>query len=162
MWRFRPPPGLLRRLGLDVSERKLVAPSTKVTCLGVEIDTVKHTVAIPQNKMQRIVAMVQEWKSKKYCSKTQLQSLLGHLLYIDKCVKPSRFFLNRMLENNYDKVSITLTSDFRRDLRWFDAFVRDYNGVSYFEHNYVRGVVELDACLEGMGDRFQSNIPNCG
>ena len=31
-------------------------------------------------------------------TKSELQSLLGLLLYITKCVKPARFFLNRMLQ----------------------------------------------------------------
>ena len=101
---------LLDSLGLDISHRKLVAPATRATCLGVEIDTVSRTTAIPPEKLTRSVAMVQDWKWKAFCSKTQLQSLLGHLLYIHKCVKPSRFFLNRMLEllrANYDKTSKT-------------------------------------------------------
>ena len=113
---------LLRQLGLDVSQKKLIAPSTKAVCLGVEIDTVNHTISIPQEKLTKIHDMVNEWTSKHFCSMRQLQSLLGHLMYIQKCVKPSRFFVNRMLDllrRNYDASSITLDHDFKRDLRWF-------------------------------------------
>ena len=43
--------------------------------------------------------MVKTWANRKYsCTRRQLQSLLGHLIYIHKCVKPSRFFVNRMLD----------------------------------------------------------------
>ena len=48
----------------------------------------------------------------------QLQSLFGHLMYIQKCVKPSRFFVNRMLDllhRNYDASSITMYHGFKRD-----------------------------------------------
>ena len=41
--------------------------------------------------------MCKNWANKTYCSKTDLQSLLGSLLYITKCVNPARVFLNRML-----------------------------------------------------------------
>ena len=37
-------------LGLTVSQKKLVAPSTQVTCLGIMTDTVKGTMAIPPEK----------------------------------------------------------------------------------------------------------------
>ena len=106
---------ILSGLGLDISVKKLVAPCTKVTCLGVDIDTVEKTIAIPEDKMRRIEAMLQEWKSKAFASRQQLQSLLGNLLYIHKCVKPARTFVNHMLQllrDNYDKNSISLTHDF--------------------------------------------------
>ena len=117
---------LLERLGLDVSVKKLVPPATSAVCLGVRIDTVEKTIAIPQEKLEHIHVMLDEWRHKRFCSKQQLQSLLGNLLYVHKCVRPSRFFVNRMLEllrKNYDKKSITLTTGFRRDLRWFDKFL---------------------------------------
>ena len=96
---------LLKRLGLDVSEKKLVHPGTKAVCVGVEIDTVECTTSIPQDKQLNIVKSVNEWLDKPSCTKRQLQSLLGHLLYVHKCVKPSRIFLNTMLallRDNYD------------------------------------------------------------
>ena len=110
---------LLQRLGLTISEKKLVPPSTQVTCLGVKIDTENGSVSIPPEKIQAISSMVTEWQSKKSCTKRQLQSLLGHLLYIHKCVKPARFFLNRMLEllrNAHNATHIRLTPAFHRDL----------------------------------------------
>ena len=105
--------------------------------------------------------MVNQWSDKKFCSKRQLQSLLGYLLYIHKCVKPSRTFLNRMLcllRDNYDKKTITLTPDFKRDLRWFQRFLTQYNGISFFDHTCVDGVLELDACLTGLGGRWGSFV----
>ena len=147
---------LLQKLGLEVSSKKLVPPSTKATCLGIEIDSEQCTVAIPQDKLRQISDMVEESRQAKFCSRRQLQSLLGNLLYIQKCVKPSRIFLNRMLEllrQNYDKNSITLTHDFKRDLCWFHKFLATYNGVSYFHHAKADEILELDACLTGLGSR---------
>ena len=145
---------ILSDLGLDVSIKKLVAPGTKVTCLGLDIDTVEKTIAIPEDKMRCIKAMLQEWKSKAFASRQQLQSLLGNLLYIHKCVKLAHTFVNRMLQllrDNYDKNYISLTHDFRRNLRWFVKFVRSYNGTSFFDHKPIEASIELDACLTGFG-----------
>ena len=88
---------LLQELGLDISHKKLVAPHTSITCLGIQIDTVSRTLSIPQKKLQDIISLCKSWVAKTYCSKKALQSLLGSLLYITKCVKPARIFLNRML-----------------------------------------------------------------
>ena len=114
---------LLQKLGLEVSVKKLVSPATKVTCLGVDMDSVECMVSIPE--LCQIVLSIKEWLQKHFCAKRQLQSLLGNLLYVHKCVKPGRYFLNRMLKllrKNYDASSITLTPKFKRDLRWFDKF----------------------------------------
>ena len=89
---------VMTQLGITVSKKKLVAPTTQAVCLGILIDTVEGTVAIPPEKLKDITIMVKEWKGKNFCTKRQLQSLLGTLLYVHKCVKPARCFLNRMLE----------------------------------------------------------------
>ena len=103
---------VLERLGLTISEKKLVPPSTKAVCLGILIDTIKGTVSIPDEKFCQIIQTVIDCQDKDRCSKRQLQSLLGQLLYIHKCVRPARIFLNRMLDllrHNYDATSIKLT-----------------------------------------------------
>ena len=100
--------------------------------------------------------MVNEWLKKKTCTKRQLQSLLGLLLYIHKCMKPARAFLNRMLallKSGHASQKIDLTSYFRHDLRWFGKFLPLYNGVSLYDHRPVDFTLELDACLTGLGGR---------
>ena len=89
---------LLKGLGVTIGKKNLVPPSTSAVCLGVEIDTEKGLISIPQAKLRQICDTVSEWKNSKFCTKCQLQSLLGHLLYIHKCVKPARYFFNRMLQ----------------------------------------------------------------
>ena len=89
---------LLSDLSLEVSTKKLVSPSTSVVCLGILIDSQKRTISIPPEKLSQIVNLCSLWAEKTYCSKRDLQSLLGHLLYIAKCIKLARIFLNRMLQ----------------------------------------------------------------
>ena len=47
---------LMAQLGLTVSEKQLVPPATCVMCLGVMIDTVKGTIAIPPEKLATILS----------------------------------------------------------------------------------------------------------
>ena len=152
---------LLQDLGFNISSKKLVPPSTQATCLGVMFDTIAGTISIPPDKLHQILRNITKWCGRKKCNKRQLQSLLGQLLYIQKCVKPSRAFLNRMLDllcQNYDANSIQLTPDFMRDLRWFPKFLETYNGVSLHHHRPMDCTVELDACLTGLGGRWDNFV----
>ena len=89
---------LMNDLGLIISENKLVAPNTKIICLGVLIDTETGSISIPMDKLAQIQETVTKWLNKRTCTKCQLQSVLGLLLYVHKCVRPARVFLNRILE----------------------------------------------------------------
>ena len=89
---------LLQDLGLDISLKKLRPPSTKVVCLGILFDNIDRTISIPDTKLQEICRVCKNWLDKRTETKNELQSLLGLLLYITKCVKMTRFFLNRMLQ----------------------------------------------------------------
>ena len=63
---------LMRELGLTISQKKLVPPATQVTCLGVLIDTVKGTIAIPPEKLDQINEAVSHWLNKDVVSRHQL------------------------------------------------------------------------------------------
>ena len=157
---------LMGDLGLTISDKKLVAPSTQVVCLGILINTENGTVSIPPDKLCQICDTVGQWLGKTSCTKRQLQSILGMLLYVHKCVKPAHAFLNRMLallRSGHTGQKITLTHEFKRDLRWFDKFLPLYNGVSLYDHRPIDHTRELDACLSGLGGRWWSfvyHLPN--
>ena len=107
--------------------------------------------------LAQIKNMCEKWRYKKSCSRTQLQSLLGSLLYITKCVRPARSFLNRMLQvlrENAHGSNFLLSSSFHQDLNWFLTFLQQYNGVTYFDHKKVDFEVHLDASLSGFGANF--------
>ena len=152
---------LLQRLGFDISIKKLVCPATKVTCLGVEVNTEDFTVAVPQEKLSNILDMCQNWSQKSHCNKKQLQSLLGSLQYITKCVTHSRPFLNRMLDllrSHFGKEQIQLDINFHRYLNWFKKFLPQFNGKAFFVHRPVQATIELDACLQGLGAVYMNQV----
>ena len=60
---------LMGELGLTISDKKLVAPSTQVTCLGVLIDTVKGTLSIPLEILRDVTQAVCHSLSKDVASK---------------------------------------------------------------------------------------------
>ena len=152
---------LLVELGFTLSKKKLVPPTTKCICLGVEIDTENFTISILEEKLKGTNLLCQKWHHMTTCTKRELQSVLGSLLHVSKCVPNSRFFINRMLETlrRSDKqAKITLDQGFHRDLNWFCTFLPHFNGTASFNHFPIQGEIHLDASLQGLGACFHSEV----
>ena len=84
-----------------------------------------------------------------------LCTLLGKLLYVSQVCPPARLFLYRMLDTLRqcpEKVSFTLSPEFRKDLAWFDRFLPTMHG-TFIIHQDDRNLVQLyiDACMSGCG-----------
>ena len=65
--------------------------------------------------MHQVNDTVHQWLTKVTCTKRQQQSILGLLLYADKCVKPECAFLNRVLvilRSGHASQKISLTPEF--------------------------------------------------
>ena len=140
--------------------KKLVPPSTQVVCLGILVDMVDFSVSIPEEKLQLLKDICKKWSSKRACTRRELQSLLGSLLYVAKCIKYARFFLNRMLQllrDNGHSKCIVITEEFKRDLKWFNSFLPVFNGVSFFNYTPSK-LIHLDACPSGLGAIFDNQV----
>ena len=71
-------------------------------------------------------------------------------MYIQKCVKPSITFVNRMMDLlrcNYNASSITLDQDFKRDLRCVQCFLLQFYGTSFYSHKMIHSVNEVEMML---------------
>ena len=89
---------LLQNLNIPISKSKLTAPTTKINCLGIEVDSVKATLSIPTEKLHEILQKCIKFKNQKQFSRRQLQSVIGKLMFVHKVIKPARVFVNRLLE----------------------------------------------------------------
>ena len=70
-------PQLLQDLGFTISQCKLVPPTRASTFLGVELDTVPCSMALPQEKLYDCQTIVSNFLRKWHASKNQLQRLAG-------------------------------------------------------------------------------------
>ena len=69
--------GLLQELGLEISQSKLIAPTSCAVCLGIEINTVDKTLKIPSEKLKEIQQICSAFAFKSRVTKNQFQLLLG-------------------------------------------------------------------------------------
>ena len=63
-----------------------------------------------------------------------------------------------MLRDNADKTKILSTEKFSRDLNWFNLFLSQYNGVTFYDNLTCQAEIHLDASLTGLGAVFDNMI----
>ena len=121
-------------LGVPVAPHKIERPTTCLTFLGIEIDTVEMQLRLPPPKLGRLKDLLETWRGRKVCSKRELESLIGHLSHACKVVRPGRRFLRGMIAllsvAKRPSHHIRLNGHFRADLEWWATFLSPWNGVS--------------------------------
>lgn len=144
---------LLADLGLPEAIDKVQHPDTSVTWLGVNIDSVAMTLSIPQQKLREVQIAVKNALKCKAITKKHLQSLLGRLLHVAKCIKPARLFVSRLLEalRNAKGRYIRVNQDMKRDLLWFREFCHAWNGNSLVQTSTPSRCISVDASGSGIG-----------
>ena len=136
----------------------------KFVYLGLEIDTVRGQVRVPQVKVQALTRQVQLLLGRPKASLVQIQSLVGSLNFVCKAVAPGRAFLRRLialtvgLKQPHHKVR--LSQGAKLDLVMWLSFLQHYNGLTPFlRENWDSNVaIELftDAAASiGYGAYFQ-------
>ena len=152
---------LLVSLGLDEASDKASGPETTMEYLGVKFNSITFTKSIPPAKMAQLKDTLFTWLRKKTCTKRQLQSLCGQLLWVARCVQHSRCFISRLLAGlrtlteQHHKMS--LTPDMMLDVLWWHTYIKDFNGVSFMINPLdVTLSYAGDACKAGGGAFFGS------
>ena len=146
---------VLTALHIPVAREKLEGPTTRLSFLGIELDTHLMVLRLPQEKIEELRALLAHWRTKKWCLLKDLQSLVGKLQHACKVVRPGRTFLRRMFEllrgTPKRQYFIRLNATFQSDLAWWLMFLESWNGVSMLTdvdnapsgctlmHGYFRG-----------------------
>ena len=125
-------------LGLPIAEHKRDGPTTCLTFLGIEVDTMASQLRLPTDKLQRLKTLLADWGDRKACARKELESLIGLLNHACKVVRAGRSFLRRMIDLLHSVPGcpfkphpIHLNRGFRSDLAWWCLFVEKWNGISF-------------------------------
>ena len=68
-----------------------------MTYLGVRFDTVKLEMSIDDSKCRELRLDLAKWARKTVATKTDIQSILGKLIWASRAVKFSRCFVLRII-----------------------------------------------------------------
>ena len=120
------------RLEVPIAPDKLEGPSTVLTFLGIEMDTVAMSLRLPAEKLTELRGLVARWEGRSFCTLKELESLAGKLQHACKVVKPGRTFMRRMFElmkgTRRGQRFVRLNVAFRSDLAWWHLFMARWNG----------------------------------
>ena len=162
---------LLQEINVDTSTEKLVPPTTGLEFLGITFDAQTMTMEISQEKMKDIQAELNTWLLKTAATRREVESLIGKLQFMAKCIKPGRIFLSRLIQwiRQMDRKSThTVPEGAHRDIAWWGRCANEYNGVSLIwlhKTPEVDKVLATDACLVGYGgwsgnEYFRGRFPH--
>ena len=74
------------KLGIPLHPDKFEGPSTCLTVLGIELDSIHLQARLPKDKFDRTSALLEEWFHKRSCKRRDLESLICHLQHACKVV----------------------------------------------------------------------------
>ena len=92
-------------LGVPIAEEKTEGPTTILTFLGIEIDTVNLQLCLPLQKLTSLLELLRSWCAPKShrsmqrsVCKRDLLSLIGHLNHAATVVRPGRTFIRSLID----------------------------------------------------------------
>ena len=127
-------------LGFPVAVEKTEGPSTCITFLGIEIDTVANQLRLPRDKLDHLHAELQKWlpaknrqASRRSGTKRELLSLIGLLAHAARVVAPGQAFMRSLIDaSSATSVldhHVHLPAAARAELCWWGSFLQLWNGI---------------------------------
>ena len=156
---------LFNDLGLTIASEKTAGPTTKLTFLGIQINSEDMSISIDQERVDSITTLLHTWQQRKTCSLKQLQSLIGVLSFASCVVAHGRTFVHHLrtlmqqhldTDQNTDESSINISTEAHEDIQWWLKFMNKWNGISLlWEQEWLldTDIIQphTDACTEGYG-----------
>lgn len=152
---------VFRWFGLVVNPDKTEGPAQSLSFLGVQIDSVKQTLCVTEERMHELQQLLSDFlvTSRRTASAHALMSLVGKLSFAAACLPGARPFMRRVLDlvpHGRPKYKlVNLSSSFRADLLYWSTRLRLWNGrCSWIRPEPI--VLVSDASIEGFGFHLHS------
>jgi hypothetical protein len=144
-----------QNLGVPLASDKSVGPVTKLVFLGLEIDSIRQLVTVPQEKLLTIVGKINKALRGEKITLKELQSLVGSLSFICRAVTPGRAFLRRLIDlqcgikQSWYKIRLSVGA--KADLRMWVVFLNDFNGSTIFSDRVWLGDQDVQFFTDASG-----------
>lgn len=133
---------LFNDLNVPLAVHKTAGPASTLEYLGIILDSEHMEARLPADKLCRISQIIATTKVRKSVTKRELLSLLGHLHFAMRIIRPGRSFVSYLLTLAHSVKElhhhVRLTKECQRDLDMWHSFLSNWNGVSFFLQNMIR------------------------
>ena len=155
---------LFKTLNIPLASHKTIGPTTCLEYLGIILDSTSLEARLPVNKVHRINNILVSFLDKKSCTKRELLSLLGHLNFASRVIRPGRSFVSHLifLSTKVKELHhyVKLDTEVRSEIRMWQLFLQEWNGVSFFLDDNITAAADMhlftDATDKAFGGIFQN------
>ena len=144
-------------IGISLAPEKCEGPTTCITFLGIELNSIYMTARLPNDKLAELQTLIGSWTGKKFCTRKELESLVGKLNHACAVVAPGRTFLQRLINllrgSKPRHKFIRLTKQARLDLQWWQDLLPTWNGVSFFDLPELAPVPDFELSTDASGNK---------
>ena len=112
--------------------------------------------------MQDIMKEIGGWLTKTSAKRREVESLIGKLQFLAKCIKAGRIFLSRLIQwirGMQRNKEYTIPLEARKDIAWWGRCAQQFNGISLIwlhKEPAVDTILATDACLTGYGGTYKN------
>ena len=161
---------ILRNCGIWESTSKCTPPSEIATFLGILYNTIAMTMEMTPEHLNKLKQLLNEWLDKEQATLREVQQILGKLSFACSTVRSGRVFVSKiinMLKGYPTSGKRRLSSDFKRNIKWWHSYMQDFDEISLFpsfDWGKLDEIMSTDSCLTGCGgwssgDYFHSKFP---
>ena len=123
-------------IGVPLSKEKTFFPSRVMTFMGISLHTEEMEARLPEDKLEKGLALLTTFQSRKSCTLKDLLSLIGFLNFTCIVVRPGRTFLRRLINLTIGITKLyyhcKLNAEAQLDISLWFRFLREFNGRSMF------------------------------
>ena len=149
---------LFNQLNIPLATHKTVGPDTCLEYLGIVLDTKNMEARLPENKVLRICDFFNSFKDKKSCTKRQLLSLLGHLNFATRIIRPGRSFVSHFISLSTTVKElhhyVKLDAEVRLDIDMWQKFLSNWNRVSFFLNDNITNSADMHLYTDSTDKAF--------
>ena len=131
---------VINNSGMEIQISKTVNPTRVIEYLGIIIDTNLWQLRISAERLQEIKEDLRVWRGKAVCSKRQLLSLIGKLMFCSNVVKDGRKFVGRLIELSkrvrHLHHKVKLNKQAQADINWWLLCMDEHNGISMISEEW--------------------------
>ena len=123
---------LCKTLNTPIKPSKVEGPTTSLTFLGIHLDTISVEANITNERKQALLQELTLLRARHKCTKRELLSLIGKLLFSCKILPAGRIFLRRLIDLTTTVKQlhhhIRITTNARLDMQWWLDFLPSWSG----------------------------------
>ena len=144
----------METIGLDHAPDKCQPPATTLTWVSVFLDSIAMTMSIDKDRVLEALHLCENFLAQHSVSLKYMQRFVGKVMHVIKCTDSARRFVSRILElltTSREGCLTPISPRAQADARRLLHFLLTFNGVTMMKPTVAQFVVEVDACLKGMG-----------